>query len=126
MGQGIRRSDDGEDQKIPMLDARVTAQDQRLVTPCFFNQGDGIHCFQGHLYRNRKFDGGIDLDGVIAEPVKLEGLPLQCPACEGKGVILTDHGREMIQFLQTYAYPMLREMVQDILDDERKNGSELR
>jgi len=105
-----------------MLDF-VPAAELRLVTPCHYNQGDGIHCYNGMLMR---YFLPMREDGCIAEPVKLEGLPLQCPACEGKGVILTEHGREMVQFLQTFAYPMLREMVQDIIDEERKNGSELR
>jgi len=40
------------------------------------------------------------------------------PPCEGRGVLLTRLGRQTIQFLQTYAYPMLREMVQDIMEEK--------
>ena len=94
-----------------------TVTDNRLVTTCHFMQGEGIHCYQGTLMKYRRFDGDIDTDGVIAEPVKLEGLSLQCPACDGKGVIPTDHGRDMIQFLQTYAYPIIRDMVQEIIEE---------
>jgi len=56
--------------------------------------------------------------GVIAELVREEGFPIQCPACEGKGVLLTRLGRETVQFLQTYAYPILRDMVQDIMEEK--------
>lgn len=92
--------------------------DDRLVTTCHFHDRDGIHCCQGMLHKYRLPDQGIDTDGVISEPVKMEGFPLQCPACEGKGAILTERGRETMVFLQTFAYPMLRGMVQDIMEEK--------
>jgi len=95
-----------------------TITDQRLVTTCHYYGLEGTHCCQGVLHKYRRPDQGIDTDGVISEPVKMEGFPLQCPACEGKGVILTAQGRETILFLQTFAYPMLREMVQDIMEEK--------
>lgn len=91
--------------------------DNRLVTTCHYYQGEGVHCYQGTLMKYRTLDGGPDLDGVIAEPIKLEGLPLQCPACEGRGVIPTEYGRDMVQFLQTYAYPTIKGMVREIIEE---------
>lgn len=95
-----------------------TMSDQRLVTTCHYHGQEGTHCCQGFLHKFRLPDQGVDTDGVISEPVKMEGFPLQCPACEGKGAILTERGRETMVFLQTYAYPMLREMVQDIMEEK--------
>jgi len=118
MGSGIRRSDDRKNQKIPMLDTT----DISLVVPCHYYSQGGYHCVEGHLYRYVHPDHSMDLEGekagVIAELVREEGFPIQCPACEGKGVLLTRLGRQTIQFLQTYAYPMLREMVQDIMEEK--------
>jgi len=94
----------------------------RLVTTCHYNTQGGYHCFQGYLHKYVNLDRSVDFEGekvgVISEPVKEEGIPTQCPACDGKGTILTEHGRETIQFLQTYAYPMLRDMVQDIMEEK--------
>jgi len=96
--------------------------DNRLVTTCHYNAQGGFYCFQGHLYKYVNPDRSMDFEGekvgIISELVKLDGLPLQCPACEGKGVILTEHGRETVVFLQTFAYPILREMVQDIMEEQ--------
>lgn len=100
----------------------LTETDVRLVSTCHYSDRDGIHCFQGHLHKYINPDQSMDYEGekagVISEPVKMEGFPLQCPACEGKGAILTERGRETMVFLQTYAYPMLREMVQDIMEEK--------
>jgi hypothetical protein len=95
-----------------------TTNDQRLVTTCHYYGQEGTHCCQGMLHKYRLPDQGIDTDGVISEPVKMEGFPLQCPACDGKGAILTERGRETVLFLQTFAYPILRGMVQDIMEEQ--------
>jgi len=96
--------------------------DISLVVPCHYYSRGGFHCFQGHLYKYVHPDHSMDFEGekagVIAEVVKEEGIPIQCPACEGKGVLLTRLGRETVQFLQTYAYPILRDMVQDIMEEK--------
>ncbi len=93
-----------------------------LISTCHYSGQDGTHCYQGHLHKYIHPDRSMDYEGekagVISEPVKMEGFPLQCPACEGKGVILTERGRETVQFLQTYAYPIIREMVQDIMEEQ--------
>jgi len=98
-----------------------TISDNRLITTCHFMQGDGIHCYQGTLMKFRKFDGDPNLDGVIAEPVKLEGLPLQCPACDGRGVILTERGRELMVFLGTFARPVLRDLVDELFEEREQH-----
>jgi len=96
--------------------------DISLVVPCHYYSHGGYHCVEGHLFKYVHPDHSMDLEGekagVIAEVVREEGVPIQCPACEGKGVLLTRLGRQTIQFLQTYAYPMLRGMVQNIMEEK--------
>lgn len=92
-----------------------TTSDNRLVTTCHYNQGGGVRCDGGQLWQ-QYFP--MREDGCLSEPIELEDRPLQCPACEGKGVIPTEHGREMIQFLQTYAYPIIRGMVWEIMEEQ--------
>lgn len=93
-----------------------------MVSTCHYHDRDGIHCCNGHLHKYINPDRSMNYEGeyvgVISEAIKFDGFPLQCPACEGKGVILTEHGRDTIQFLQTYAYPILRDMVQDIMEEK--------
>jgi hypothetical protein len=92
-------------------------QSNEFINVCHYHDVDGVHCFQGHLYKYRNSDASIDTNGVIAEPVLLEGIPYQCPACEGRGVILTEFGRNFMHFLQTFAYPTIRDMVKDIMEE---------
>jgi len=77
----------------------------------------GVYCLNGFLHKFRRDDHGIDTDGVISEPQMLEGVPLQCPACEGKGVLLTGRGRELLTFLDVFARPLLRDLVDELFEE---------
>jgi hypothetical protein len=56
-------------------------------------------------------------DGTYAELERLDGIPLQCPACEGKGVLLTDKGREVLAFIETFGRPFLRDLIDEIFEE---------
>jgi hypothetical protein len=61
-----------------------------LMIQCLYRV-DGLHCFNGRLYET-----------VSGHPAGLEGFALDCPACEGKGVLLTREGRELLAFLAKF------------------------
>jgi len=60
-------------------------------------------------------------DDVIAELVRVEGMPVECPACEGKGVILTEHGKSMLAFLDVFARPFLRDLIDELFEERKQN-----
>lgn len=98
----------------------TSSSENSLITKCHYMQADRIYCERGYLYQWRKFNHDIDTDGVISEAVTLEGHPLQCPACEGKSVILTDRGREMMTFLDVFARPYLRDLVDELFEEREQ------
>jgi hypothetical protein len=75
----------------------------------------------GFLHRFRRADQGVDTDGVISEPELLEGSPLQCPMCEGKGQLLTSRGRETLVFIDVFARPLLRDLVDELFEERRRH-----
>jgi len=81
----------------------------------------GVHCDGGLLYRYRRPDHGIDTDGIISEPEKLGGFHLHCPACEGKGMLLTSRGRELLTFLDVFARPLLRDLVDELFAEREQH-----
>jgi hypothetical protein len=81
----------------------------------------GVFCQNGFLYKWRRPDRGIDTDGVIAEAELLEGLPLQCPLCEGKGMLLTSRGRETLAFIDVFARPLLRDLVDELFEERKRH-----
>lgn len=91
-----------------------------LVTTCHYMAAEGVFCMNGYLYQYRKPDQSLDTDGTLADPVKLEGFPLQCPACEGKAAILTERGKETLTFLQVFARPFLREIVDELFEEREQ------
>lgn len=93
---------------------------QSLVQRCCYFAA-GAYCQQGYLFKYRRPDHDVDTDGVIAEPVLLEGMPLQCPACEGKSLLLTNKGRELLAFMDVFAKPFLRELVEEIIEERERH-----
>jgi len=79
---------------------------EKFATKCFYRE-NGLHCESGLLYHS-------DSDNAAL----LEGTMMHCPACEGKGVILTDLAKEFITFLQTQGRPFIYELVTEILEDK--------
>lgn len=59
---------------------------------------DGIQCHNGRLY-----------DSVTGHAVGLEGLSIDCPACEGKGMLLTHEGRDILALLEKFKPELFEE-----------------
>jgi|SRR5271166_5701293 len=109
----------------------TTLEFSRLSTPCFYRQA-GVMCVNGSLFdakgitdvsphdnRDTNLTGPLlafEKEQVRHEAVAIEGMPVMCPACEGKGRILTPEGREMLVFLQTFMRPSICEMIEEILE----------
>ncbi len=108
--------------------------ESKLVTPCHF-RADGVFCNGGLLYYSRE-EAPAPREQLVAEqgcnvtsngpcavavyykPVLLEDGPVSCTACEGKGAILTERGRELMVFFDTFLRPKVYEMCSDYLDDK--------
>jgi hypothetical protein len=64
-----------------------------------------------------KADGGV-AQAVYYKPILMEGQPITCTACEGKGAILTPEGRELLVFFETFLRPVIYEICSDYIDDK--------
>lgn len=82
---------------------------ENLANPCFYRE-NGIHCESGLLYHT-----------TSGEAVLVEGTNVYCPACEGKRYILTDRGRDLIAFLQTFGKPFLREIMDELFREREQH-----
>ena len=80
---------------------------EKFATKCCYIMG-GLQCDNGLLYHVSTGD-----------PALLEGASLQCPTCDGRGVVLTPLGKEFVCFLQTHGRPYLRELIQDIMEEQQ-------
>jgi len=54
------------------------------------------------------------------EPVLLEGTGVYCPACEGRGAILTETGRDYLHFLEKFARPFLRDVMDELFEERER------
>jgi len=97
----------------------TTSLSEPLAQRCCYMLA-GVYCQNGLLYRYRRADQGLDTDGVIAEAELLEGVPLQCPLCEGRAMILTNKGRELLAFLEVFGRPLLRDLVDELHEERRQ------
>lgn len=113
------------------------ASDSKLVTPCYF-RADGVMCIDGMLFYSKGTEREISPElrarlvrhpeqlehpeesviRVYHTPIQVESERVQCPACEGKGVILTERGKEILMFFQTFLRPVLYEICSDYIDDK--------
>jgi hypothetical protein len=78
----------------------------KLVSTCYF-RADGVMCHDGELYYPE-----------TGRPMMVEGEIMECPACNGKAVILTEYGKQLMAFLEVFARPALREIVREVLEQE--------
>lgn len=76
-----------------------------LATKCFYRE-NGAECQSGLLYYTRSGDA-----------VLLDGTGVYCPACDGKGMILTNKGRELLAFLEKFGRPFLRDIVDELFEE---------
>lgn len=86
----------------------ITSSSESLATKCFYRE-NGLHCESGLLYHSETEDA-----------VLLEGSSLHCPACEGKGMILTPRGKELLTFLDVFARPFLRDLVDELFEEREQ------
>lgn len=87
-----------------------------LVTPCFF-RADGVYCAEGYLYYPNP-----DSKHTNETRVMVEGEPVTCSICEGRGYILTPDGRQLLLFMETTARPMLRDLVDELFEERNQRG----
>ena len=78
-----------------------------LSVKCYYRDS-AYRCVSGMLY---------DADGNAA---LVEGTGVYCPACEGKSVILTSKGRDLLQFLMKFARPMLRDIMEELFEERER------
>jgi hypothetical protein len=83
-------------------------QSEGYMVNCKYREQD-IHCESGLLYH-------INGDAVL-----LEGTSVYCPACEGKGAILTDKGRELLEFLMKFGRPLLRDIIDEVFEERERH-----
>jgi hypothetical protein len=83
-----------------------------LTVKCYYRE-DGVHCRSGMLYSS----AGVYEPG---DAILIEGTGVYCPACEGRGVILTDKGRDLIEFLMKFARPLLRDVVDEVIEERER------
>lgn len=53
--------------------------------------------------------------------VTVEGEPVTCSACDGKGHILTMDGKQLLVFLETFARPFLRDLVDELFEERERH-----
>ena len=76
-----------------------------LQIKCFYRE-NGTHCESGLLYWT-----------VDDRAVLLEGTSVYCPACEGKGWIITRAGRDILELLKRFGRSDLRDIVDEMFED---------
>ena len=69
-------------------------------------RADGLVCGSGMLYNS-----------ATADPILLEGTSVYCPACEGKGMILTREGRDVLALLGKFGRSQLRDIVDELFEE---------
>jgi hypothetical protein len=75
-----------------------------LMMKCLY-RADGLVCGSGMLYNS-----------VTLEPILLEGTSVYCPACEGRGMLITSEGRDVLALLEKFGRSQLRDIIEEILE----------
>lgn len=87
------------------------SESKPLCSPCHF-RADGVFCADGMLYYSIPITNQDQYDRVT-----VEGEPVTCSACDGKGHILTPDGKQLLVFLETFARPLLRDLVDELFEE---------
>jgi hypothetical protein len=104
----------------------MISSSESLVSKCFY-RGQGVFCVDGYLFHSYNFRSdmqpGMELDanGIGAKAAQIDGERIQCPACEGKGMLLSDKGRELLVFLEVFARPFLRDLVDELFEEREQH-----
>jgi hypothetical protein len=101
----------------------MTTSSSNLVNSCFF-RAEGVYCSEGYLYYSLPL---IEVSPGVFQAqehtrVMVEGEQVTCTACEGRGVLLTERGKQLLIFLDTFARPMLRDLVDELLSEKGLDG----
>jgi hypothetical protein len=75
-----------------------------LVTLCYHRE-DGIFCWGGYLHYSAK----------PHNPVIIDNQKVLCPVCKGSGQIVTEAGENLLSFIEMYARPLVRKIVEEVL-----------
>jgi hypothetical protein len=101
----------------------TTSSSEPLAQKCCWFEA-GVYCQNGLLFKYSSGDRPGDdperdiiVHYDIMEAVTLEGMPLHCPKCEGKGMLLTNKGRELLAFLEVFGRPFLRDLVDEFHEE---------
>jgi predicted methyltransferase len=101
----------------------ISSSETHLASRCHF-RADDVLCADGFLYYSKAVTVKVsDEEGrfvsVGYKPVSLEDERVTCPACEGRGMILTERGKEMLIFLEVFAKPALRDLVAELFEERQ-------
>ena len=80
------------------------------MTKCCYREM-GLHCESGLLYETS-----------TGNAVLLEGTSVYCPACNGKGMLITRPGKDLLEFLKKFGRSDLRDIVDEAIEDREQNG----
>lgn len=97
------------EEKPPRKQVVQTTYSTSLATKCFYRERD-VHCDNGLLYSSV-------IEKGYYKPVLLEGTGVYCPACEGKGMIPTAKGRELLAFLAKFGGSQLRDIMVELFNE---------
>lgn len=80
---------------------------ESFTVKCYYRE-QGIRC-----------EGGVLLQ-TDNEAALVEGTGVYCPACEGKGEILTETGRTFLEFLTKFARPFIHDVMDDLFKEREQ------
>jgi predicted methyltransferase len=97
----------------------MTTSSSSFVSPCFF-RADGVYCEGGYLcYADPKYTVGVG-ESLRQARVMVEGEPVTCTCCEGRGVILTPLGKDMLTFIKVFGRSEFRDLVDELFEEREQ------
>ncbi len=74
---------------------------------CYYRMND-VFCWGGYLHQQK-----------TNEPVLVEGQKVACPVCNGLGRVPTDFGKEILDFIEAFARPLMQKIVEETLQERK-------